>query len=98
WLAVSQSGTKFTYVAQTVTSNEAVFEIVFDTSDNSYQFELFKPLKHPDGANENAIDLDFSIVAEDFDQDQSKAIDLKITVTDDVPTITDTTVASTFVV
>ncbi|MEZ9580232.1 MULTISPECIES: cadherin-like domain-containing protein, partial [unclassified Vibrio] len=88
WLAVSQSGTTFTYVAQTATSNEAVFEIIFDTSDNSYQFELFKPLKHPDGANENAIDLNFSVVAEDFDQDQSNAIDLKITVTDDVPLVT----------
>uniref|UniRef100_UPI000AEBFE21 T1SS-143 repeat domain-containing protein n=1 Tax=Vibrio coralliirubri TaxID=1516159 RepID=UPI000AEBFE21 len=88
WLAVSQSGTKFTYVAQTVTSNEAVFEIVFDTSDNSYQFELFKPLKHPDAENENTINLDFSIVAEDFDHDQSNAIDLKITVTDDVPLVT----------
>ncbi|MEZ9443540.1 retention module-containing protein [Vibrio sp. 10N.286.49.C3] len=88
WLAVSQSGTKSTYVAQTVTSNEAVFEIVFDTSDNSYQFELFKPLKHPDAENENTINLDFSIVAEDFDHDQSNAIDLKITVTDDVPLVT----------
>ncbi|MFA0090316.1 retention module-containing protein [Vibrio sp. 10N.261.49.A11] len=88
WLAVSQNGTKFTYVAQTVTSNEAVFEIVFDTSDNSYQFELFKPLKHPDAENENTINLDFSIVAEDFDHDQSNAIDLKITVTDDVPLVT----------
>ncbi|MFA0627153.1 retention module-containing protein [Vibrio sp. 10N.222.49.A3] len=88
WLAVSQNGTTFTYVAQTVTSNEAVFEIVFDTSDNSYQFELFKPLKHPDAENENTINLDFSIVAEDFDHDQSNAIDLKITVTDDVPLVT----------
>ncbi|MEZ8645389.1 cadherin-like domain-containing protein, partial [Vibrio cyclitrophicus] len=88
WLAVSQVGTTFTYTAQTATSNEAVFEIIFDTSDNSYQFELFKPLKHPDGANENTIELDFSIVAEDFDQDQSDAIDLKITVTDDVPLVT----------
>ncbi|CAK2754131.1 Cadherin-like domain-containing protein [Vibrio crassostreae] len=88
WLAVSQSGTTFTYVAQTVTSNEAVFEIIFDTSDNSYQFELFKPLKHPDGAHENTIELDFLIVAEDFDQDQSNAIDLKITVTDDIPLVT----------
>ncbi|MEZ9174329.1 retention module-containing protein [Vibrio kanaloae] len=88
WLAVSQSGTIFTYVAQTATSNEAVFEIIFDTSDNSYQFELFKPLKHPDGADENAVDLNFSVVAEDFDQDQSNAIDLKITVTDDVPLVT----------
>ncbi|WP_372166271.1 cadherin-like domain-containing protein [Vibrio lentus] len=88
WLTVSQVGTTFTYVAQTVTSNEAVFEIIFDTSDNSYQFELFKPLKHPDGADENNIELDFSVVAEDFDQDQSNAIDLKITVTDDVPLVT----------
>ncbi|WP_162808217.1 retention module-containing protein [Vibrio splendidus] len=98
WLPVSQSGTTFTYVAQTVTSNQPVFEIIFDTSNNSYQFELFKPLKHPDGAGENAIDLNFSVVAEDFDQDESNAIDLKITVTDDVPTITDTIVGSTFVV
>ncbi|MDN2668389.1 retention module-containing protein [Vibrio sp. 14N.309.X.WAT.E.F5] len=88
WQAVSQNGTTFTYTAQTVTSNEAVFEIIFDTSDNSYQFELFKPLKHPDGADENNIELGFSVVAEDFDQDQSNAIDLTITVTDDVPLVT----------
>ncbi|WP_133154133.1 hypothetical protein, partial [Vibrio sp. 10N.261.49.E11] len=59
WLPVSQSGTTFTYVAQTVTSNQPVFEIIFDTSDNSYQFELLKPLKHPDAVGENAIDLNF---------------------------------------
>ncbi|NOI87081.1 retention module-containing protein [Vibrio sp. 99K-1] len=88
WLPVSQNGTTFTYVAQTVTSNQPVFEIIFDTSNNSYQFELFKPLKHPDGANENTIELDFSVVAEDFDQDKSNAIDLTITVTDDVPLVT----------
>ncbi|KPL99046.1 retention module-containing protein [Vibrio splendidus] len=88
WLTVSQVGTTFIYTAQTVTSNEAVFKIVFDTSNNSYQFELFKPLKHPDGADENNIELGFSVVAEDFDQDQSNAIDLKITVTDDVPLVT----------
>ncbi|MGI9874879.1 retention module-containing protein [Vibrio chagasii] len=88
WLPVSQSGTTFTYVAQTVTSNQPVFEIIFDTSNNSYQFELFKPLKHPDGANENTIELDFSVVAEDFDQDKSNAVDLTITVTDDVPLVT----------
>ncbi|MGR5480052.1 retention module-containing protein [Vibrio chagasii] len=88
WLPVSQSGTTFTYVAQTVTSNQPVFEIIFDTSNNSYQFELFKPLKHPDGANENTIELDFSVVAEDFDQDKSNAIDLTIAVTDDVPLVT----------
>jgi T1SS-143 domain-containing protein len=88
WQPVSQSGTTFTYVAQTVTSNQPVFLINFDTSNNSYQFALFKSLKHPDGADENTIALDFSVVAEDFDQDQSNAIDLTITVTDDVPLVT----------
>uniref|UniRef100_UPI002635C7E2 T1SS-143 repeat domain-containing protein n=1 Tax=uncultured Vibrio sp. TaxID=114054 RepID=UPI002635C7E2 len=88
WLPVSVSGSTFTYVAQTDTGQVPVFEIIFDTSNNSYQFELFKPLKHPDGADENNIELDFSIIAEDFDQDQSNAIDLKITVTDDVPLVT----------
>ncbi|NOI91723.1 retention module-containing protein [Vibrio splendidus] len=88
WLPVSVSGSTFTYVAQTATGQVPVFEIIFDTSDNSYQFELFKPLEHPDGADENNIELDFSVVAEDFDQDQSNAIDLKITVTDDVPLVT----------
>ncbi|MCF7496442.1 retention module-containing protein [Vibrio sp. L5-1] len=88
WLPVSVSGSTFTYVAQTATGQVPVFDIIFDTSDNSYQFELFKPLEHPDGADENNIELDFSVVAEDFDQDQSNAIDLKITVTDDVPLVT----------
>ncbi|MDK9763158.1 cadherin-like domain-containing protein, partial [Vibrio sp. D420a] len=88
WLPVVESGTTFTYTAQTETSNEAVFEIVFDTSDNSYQFELFKPLKHPDADTENSIPLNFSVVAEDFDGDQSNAIALNLSVTDDVPLVT----------
>ncbi|WP_128815220.1 type I secretion C-terminal target domain-containing protein, partial [Vibrio sp. 624788] len=89
WLPVSQSGTTFTYVAQTIISNQPVFKIIFDTLNNGYQFELFKPLKHPDGADENAIDLNFSVVAEDFDQDKSHEIVLKITVTDDVQIMQD---------
>ncbi|WP_164913327.1 DUF5801 repeats-in-toxin domain-containing protein, partial [Vibrio sp. 624788] len=89
WLPVSQSGTTFIYVAQTATSNQPVFKIIFDTLNNSYQFELFKPLKHPDGSDENAIDLNFSVVAEDFDQDKSDEIVLKITVTDDVQIMQD---------
>ena len=88
WLAVVESGTTFTYTAQTDTSNEAVFEIVFDTSDNSYQFELFKPLKHSDADGENSIPLNFSVIAEDFDGDQSNAIALNLSVTDDVPLVT----------
>ncbi|MDK9797210.1 cadherin-like domain-containing protein, partial [Vibrio sp. D449a] len=90
WLPVVESGTTFTYTAQTETSNEAVFEIVFDTSDNSYQFELFKPLAHPnpDLIAQNSIPLNFSVVAEDFDGDQSNAIALNLSVTDDVPLVT----------
>ncbi|MFA0704007.1 hypothetical protein AB4618_26425, partial [Vibrio sp. 10N.222.48.A8] len=83
-----ESGTTFTYTAQTETSNEAVFEVVFDTKDNSYQFELFKPLTHPIADDENSILLNFSVVAEDFDGDQSNAIALDITVTDDIPLVT----------
>ncbi|MFS1507914.1 cadherin-like domain-containing protein [Vibrio sp. 10N.261.54.C3] len=88
WLPVVESGTTFTYTAQTETSNEAVFEVVFDTKDNSYQFELFKPLTHPIADDENSILLNFSVVAEDFDGDQSNAIALDITVTDDIPLVT----------
>ncbi|CDT88586.1 Conserved hypothetical protein; putative hemolysin-type calcium-binding region [Vibrio coralliirubri] len=88
WLPVVESGTTFTYTAQTETSNEAVFEVVFDTTDNSYQFELFKPLTHPISDGENSILLNFSVVAEDFDGDQSNAIALDITVTDDIPLVT----------
>ena len=87
WAAVSNSGTTFTYTAQT-TSGAPVFTIKFDTSDNSYTFELLKPLDHPDGNAENSIDIDFMIKATDFDGDESATIKLPITVTDDVPELT----------
>ncbi|MEZ8100379.1 cadherin-like domain-containing protein, partial [Vibrio bivalvicida] len=88
WAAVSNSGTTFTYTAQT-TSGVPVFTIKFDTADNSYTFELLKPLDHPDGNAQNSIDINFKIIATDFDGDESGEITLPITVVDDVPKLTD---------
>ncbi|AIU68525.1 autotransporter adhesin [Vibrio coralliilyticus] len=89
WAAVQTSGTTFTYTAMTENGHEPVFRIVFDTSDNSYQFELLKPLDHPDGAGENSVQIDFTIKATDFDGDESAEITLPVTVVDDVPLLTD---------
>ncbi len=88
WLPVSQNGTEFSYTAQTTTSNQAVFTITFDASDNSYKFELHQPLDHPDGNSDNTLLLDFKVAATDFDGDVSNAIGLPITVKDDVPLLT----------
>ncbi len=88
WLPVSQNGTEFSYTAQTATSNQAVFTITFDASDNSYKFELHQHLDHPDGNSDNTLLLDFKVAATDFDGDVSNAIGLPITVKDDVPLLT----------
>ncbi|MGC9402922.1 T1SS-143 repeat domain-containing protein, partial [Vibrio genomosp. F10 str. 9ZC157] len=86
WGTSSQSGTTFTYTAQT-TSGTPIFNIVFDAADNRYQFELLGPIDHPIANSEDSIQLDFSVVAIDFDGDVSNSISLPITITDDVPTI-----------
>ncbi|WP_083627145.1 retention module-containing protein [Vibrio ponticus] len=83
-----QNGSQFTYTAETV-SGDVVFTMVFDTSDNSYQFELLKPLDHPEADNQNDIEIGFNISATDFDNDTSTAQTLTITVVDDIPEITD---------
>ncbi|OAM97901.1 retention module-containing protein [Vibrio europaeus] len=87
WAAVSNSGTVFTYTAQT-TSGVPVFTIKFDTSDNSYTFNLLKPLDHPDGDGQNSLDINFKVKATDFDGDESGVITLPIQVTDDIPQLT----------
>ncbi|UPQ90349.1 retention module-containing protein [Vibrio sinaloensis] len=87
WRAVTQSGTEFSYTAETA-SGEAVFSIVFDTADNSYRFELVKSLDHLAGGGENSVQLNFTIKATDFDGDESNVITLPIRVVDDIPTLT----------
>ncbi|MGF1911498.1 cadherin-like domain-containing protein, partial [Vibrio kasasachensis] len=82
-----QNGTQFTYTAQTL-SGEAVFTMVFDTADNSYQFNLLQPLDHALADGENEIELGFNISATDFDNDTTAPQTLTITVVDDIPTIT----------
>lgn len=87
WAIVSNSGTVFTYTAQT-TSGVPVFTIKFDTADNSYTFNLLKPLDHPDGDGQNSLDINFKVKATDFDGDESGVITLPIQVTDDIPQLT----------
>ncbi|KGY14199.1 calcium-binding protein [Vibrio tubiashii] len=86
WAPVSTSGTTATYTAQTV-SGVSVFTIKFNAADNSYTFELLKPLDHPDGGLDNILQIDFQVKATDFDNDESNVMSLPIRVVDDVPTL-----------
>lgn len=91
WAAVETSGTTFVYTAQT-SSGSDVFTMTFDTSDNSYTFTLLKPLDHDDANQQNELEINFTIKANDYDGDQSSVINLPITVVDDVPTLTTQTI------
>ncbi|HAS61531.1 MAG TPA: hypothetical protein DCS35_02515, partial [Vibrio sp.] len=82
----AQSGTQFTYTAQTA-SGENVFTMVFDTASKTYQFTLIKALDHPTGDGQNSLEIGFEISVVDFDNDKSPSLPLDITVIDDIPTI-----------
>ncbi|KII78597.1 T1SS-143 repeat domain-containing protein, partial [Vibrio renipiscarius] len=82
----AQSGTQFTYTAQT-SAGDTVFTLVFDTSNNSYQFTLNKPLDHAIVQGENTLELTFQVTATDFDNDTTLNQPLTITVVDDIPLI-----------
>ncbi|MBA5764351.1 cadherin-like domain-containing protein, partial [Vibrio sp. 404] len=82
----AQSGTQFTYTAQT-TSGDNVFTMVFDTASKTYLFTLVKALDHPTGDGQNSLDLGFEISVVDFDNDKSASLPLDITIIDDIPTI-----------
>ncbi|EMD1176778.1 retention module-containing protein [Vibrio harveyi] len=67
---------------------EVVFELTLDATDNSYEFDLQKPLDHPDGNQQNTIVIDLPVTATDNDGDTSPVFTLPITVVDDVPVVT----------
>ncbi|EGU32930.1 autotransporter adhesin [Vibrio sp. N418] len=87
WATTTTVGDVITYTAQTETGNEAVFTMVFNTQTQRYDFTLLKALDHPTGQGENQLDINFQISVIDFDNDESSAIALPITVIDDVPTV-----------
>lgn len=87
WATTTIVGDVITYTAQTETGNEAVFTMVFNTQTQRYDFTLLKALDHPTGQGENQLDINFQISVIDFDNDESSAIALPITVIDDVPTV-----------
>ncbi|MCR9367708.1 retention module-containing protein [Vibrio antiquarius] len=67
---------------------EVVFELTLDATNNSYEFDLQKPLDHPDGNQQNEIVINLPVTATDNDGDTSPAFTLPITVVDDVPVVT----------
>ncbi len=73
----------FTYTA--TADGNAVFELVVKP-DGSYTFTLQGPLDH--AVNSDSLQIDFPIIATDFDGDTSTET-LPVTIVDDKPTITD---------
>ncbi|HHF3229548.1 TPA: retention module-containing protein [Vibrio diabolicus] len=73
----------FTYTA--TADGNAVFELVVKP-DGSYTFTLQGPLDH--AVNSDSLQIDFPIIATDFDGDTSSET-LPVTIVDDKPTITD---------
>ncbi|NOJ18755.1 retention module-containing protein [Vibrio jasicida] len=67
---------------------EVVFELTLDATNNTYEFDLQKPLDHPDGNQQNEIVINLPVTATDNDGDTSPAFPLPITVVDDVPVVT----------
>ncbi|MGU3812888.1 retention module-containing protein [Vibrio diabolicus] len=67
---------------------EVVFELTLDATNNTYEFDLQKPLDHPDGNQQNEIVINLPVTATDNDGDISPAFTLPITVVDDVPVVT----------
>ncbi|MFB1067484.1 retention module-containing protein [Vibrio diabolicus] len=67
---------------------EVVFELTLDATSNTYEFDLQKPLDHPDGNQQNEIVINLPVTATDNDGDTSPAFTLPITVVDDVPVVT----------
>ncbi|EGR1736529.1 tandem-95 repeat protein [Vibrio parahaemolyticus] len=76
------------YQGITVNSQEVVFELTLNASNNSYEFDLRKPLDHPDGNQQNNIIIELPITVTDGDGDVSPVFTLPITVVDDVPVVT----------
>ncbi|EJG0688462.1 retention module-containing protein [Vibrio parahaemolyticus] len=84
----SSTGGVNVYQGITVNSQEVVFELTLNASNNSYEFDLRKPLDHPDGNQQNNIIIELPITVTDGDGDVSPVFTLPITVVDDVPVVT----------
>ncbi|MEH0689017.1 retention module-containing protein [Vibrio cholerae] len=89
WQDVVNTGSKWTYTAVTATNATPVFQMTFDTQDDSYAFELLGPIDHPVATSEDDVTLYFTVAAVDYDHDASNIVTLPIVITDDVPTLAD---------
>ncbi|EJG2007930.1 retention module-containing protein [Vibrio parahaemolyticus] len=84
----SSTGGVNVYQGITVNSQEVVFELTLNALNSSYEFDLRKPLDHPDGNQQNNIIIELPITVTDGDGDVSPVFTLPITVVDDVPVVT----------
>ncbi|HCE2001527.1 TPA: retention module-containing protein [Vibrio parahaemolyticus] len=84
----SSTGGVNVYQGITVNSQEVAFELTLNASNSSYEFDLRKPLDHPDGNQQNNIIIELPITVTDGDGDVSPVFTLPITVVDDVPVVT----------
>ena len=66
-----------------------VFKLTLDPATKAYTFQLFQPLEHPAGDDENNIDFTFGYTIMDADGSTDKG-SLAVTVDDDTPTIVGT--------
>ncbi|WP_425337368.1 DUF5801 repeats-in-toxin domain-containing protein, partial [Vibrio mytili] len=87
---VLASSTTDVNVYQGVAGNpaEVVFELTLDVTNNTYKFDLQKPLDHPDGNQQNEVVINLPVTTTDNDGDISSAFDLEIKVVDDIPLVT----------
>ncbi|MCV5745130.1 DUF5801 domain-containing protein, partial [Escherichia coli] len=65
----SSAGGVNVYQGITVNSQEVVFELTLNASNSSYEFDLRKPLDHPDGNQQNNIIIELPITLTDGDGD-----------------------------
>ncbi|HCE3201295.1 TPA: retention module-containing protein [Vibrio parahaemolyticus] len=84
----SSTGGVNVYQGITVNSQEVVFELTLNALNSSYEFDLRKPLDHPDGNQQNNIIIELPITVTDGDGDVSPVFTLPITVVDDIPVVT----------
>jgi T1SS-143 domain-containing protein len=73
-----------TYTGKTA-AGVVVFTLTINQTTGAYEFKLFEQLDHADGSNPNdAIDLNFGVVAIDCDGDETRT-NLTVRVLDDAP-------------
>ncbi|CAE6927642.1 COG2931 [Vibrio sp. B1REV9] len=84
---VSSNGGVTIYEAVIVGTSTQVFTLTLDANNDTYRFDLIRPVDHASGGEQNRLTIDIPISATDYDGDTTTSVDLPITIVDDVPEI-----------